>query len=77
MPKVEIVRLGARHDRKPLGEVGEVVEVSDQKAAAMERYGLAKPVEDAPEVEAENPAENRERATNSNAENRETRSANK
>lgn len=44
MPKVEIVHDGATHNRKPLGEVGEVIEVDERTAKAMARYGLAKPV---------------------------------
>jgi hypothetical protein len=89
MPKVEIVRPGATHNRKPLGEVGEVVEVDEKTAAAMERYGLAKPAEDKADEPAENdensdensedndsgenPAEKREKATSQNAAKRETR----
>lgn len=55
LPKVEIVREGAKHNRKPLGEVGEVVEVAEKTAAAMVRYGLAKPATDKSDEPDENP----------------------
>lgn len=58
MPEIEIVNPGATHNRKPLGEVGETVEVSEKTAAAMVRYGLAKPVEDKADEPAENDADN-------------------
>jgi hypothetical protein len=44
LPKVKILRLGARHNRKPLGAVGDVVEVTDAQAKALAVFGLAKPV---------------------------------
>lgn len=57
MPKVEIVNLGAKHDRKDIGEVGETVEVSEAVAVAMVRYGYAKPAEDEADENDEKPAE--------------------
>lgn len=80
MPKVKIVRPGGRVNRKPLGEVGEVVDVDERLASALIQFKYAAPVEDepveVPETETEaDTADARETATDKGAEDRETRDA--
>jgi uncharacterized membrane protein YukC len=83
LPKVEIVSLGAKHNRKDVGEVGETVEVSERTAAAMIRYGLAKPAEPEADEADENPDadsndDNDEKQTGENpADNREKATSDK
>ena len=75
MAKVKILKPGATHNLKPVGEVDEIVEIREHMANAMVATGLAERVdgEDAPA--AETPAEKRETATDEDAEQRETREA--
>ena len=45
MPKVEIINLGAKKDRKPLGKIGDVINVDERTAKALTSFGYAKIVE--------------------------------
>lgn len=73
MAKVKIKRAGATHNLKPVGEVGETVDVHDAIADAMVSVGYAERVDGEPEKPAEKPADERETATDENADERETR----
>jgi pyruvate/2-oxoglutarate dehydrogenase complex dihydrolipoamide acyltransferase (E2) component len=73
MPKVEILRLGAKHNLKDIGEVGEIVEVSDSLAKAMCAFAYAKPAVETATAPPAEPVEdpNAETATDDKRETRE------
>lgn len=41
LPKVKIVRFGATHNRKPVGLIGSIVEVDEDRAQALKSFGYA------------------------------------